>query len=495
MKLRLEEFFDRHTMSVHIKEKQPVYAKRGRPGHWELIKVTDDDISYDEVAEIADEILDYTENSDGESLIEDDWEQARIIQLSVPQPDGQPKNSYRIVITIPPFSNAMEITAVRPTMQKTLESYSIEPKLFDRLIERAEGILIAGSPGAGKSTFAAALAGFYADFGKIVKTIEKPRDLSVDNRITQYTMLSDDPEKTGDILLLMRPDYVLYDEVRKTKDFEVFSDLRLSGIGLVGVVHASVAIDAIQRFVSRVELGMIPSIVDTVIFIENGEIDTVLSLKMTVKVPSGMQSNDLARPVVLVNDFLNNERTVFEMFSFGEQVVVIPVNGDISLSRGKRYQEKSYPPINIEEIKKEISYIIDYDDIEVQQIGRSTIRVYMPKDYIKGFIGRGGANIREVERMLNISIDVEQTTNGYETDYNAPDAFSVRIIEDKKHFVLDLGKKYAGKNVDVMIGPQVILTVTADYTGQIRLSRKKATTKRLEKMIETADAEITARLR
>lgn len=486
MTLRLEEFFDRHTMSVHIREKQPVLAKRGRPGEWELVPVTSEILKYAQIADIADEILDYCEKDDNESLIEDDWEQARIIQLVIQQEDGS-KDSYRIVITTPPFSNSMEITAVRPTMQKRLESYSITESLFTRLSERAEGILIAGSPGAGKSTFAAALAMFYADLGKIVKTIEKPRDLSVDERITQYTMLSNDPEKTGDILLLMRPDYVLYDEVRKTQDFEVFGDLRLSGIGLVGVVHATKPIDAVQRFVSRMELGMIPSIIDTIVFIDKGEIDSVLSLKMTVKVPAGMQSNDLARPVVLVNDFLNHEKTVYEMFSFGEQIVVIPV-GQTS------HAQNNTPPIDIEDIQKEISYLIDYNGVVVKQIGRSTVKVYIPKEYIKGFIGRGGSNIREVERMLNVSIDVEPL-NGQQNEYSHPDSFGVKIYEERKHLIIDLGHKYAGKNVDLMIGPQVILTVTADYSGQVRLSRKKASTKRLERMIDSADAELTARVR
>jgi len=64
--------------------------------------------------------------------------------------------------------------------------------------------------------------------------------------------------KTADSLLLVRPDYTIYDEVRKTNDFEVFSDMRMAGVGMVGVVHASRAIDALQRLVGRVELRMIP---------------------------------------------------------------------------------------------------------------------------------------------------------------------------------------------------------------------------------------------
>ncbi len=99
--------------------------------------------------------------------------------------------------------------------------------------------------------------------------MEKPRDCR-SAEITQYTELGGSMEKTADSLLMVRPDYTIYDEVRKTDDFEVFADMRLAGVGMVGVVHATRAIDALQRLVGRVELGLIPQMVDTVVYIEAG---------------------------------------------------------------------------------------------------------------------------------------------------------------------------------------------------------------------------------
>lgn len=40
------------------------------------------------------------------------------------------------------------------------------------------------------------------------------------------------------------------------------------------------------------------SVVDTSIYIEDGDIKEVFETKMTVKVPSGMKEADLARPVI-----------------------------------------------------------------------------------------------------------------------------------------------------------------------------------------------------
>ena len=145
-------------------------------------------------------------------------------------------------------------------------------------------------------TFAASVADYLIERGFLVKTMESPRDLSVREEVTQYAPLEGNMALTADILLLVRPDYTIYDEMRKTADFQVFADMRLAGVGMIGVVHATRPIDAIQRMIGRVELGIIPQVVDTVIFIEAGAVVKVYDF--TVKVPYGMFEADLARPVI-----------------------------------------------------------------------------------------------------------------------------------------------------------------------------------------------------
>ncbi len=125
-------------------------------------------------------------------------------------------------------------------------------------------------------------------------------------------------------LLLVRPDFTIFDEVRKIKDFELFADMRLTGIGMIGVIHASKALDAVQRFIGKIELGMIPHIIDTVIFIQEGHVKKIYEINLTVKVPSGMMEQDLARPVVEVKDFYSKE-TEYEIYSYGEENVIIPL--------------------------------------------------------------------------------------------------------------------------------------------------------------------------
>ena len=311
--LKLLEFFDETTMSVHLKQGLSPYAKKGSPGNWRLEKIGEEPLSAKLIEELAIEIIEMVREDD-HSFVEIEKYGAVVAQL----------REFRIVITRPPFSNDVEITAVHPLVTLTLKDYSIDAKLNTRL-QKAEGILVAGAPGAGKSTFSAALANYYLEQGKVVKTLESVRDLQVKPEITQYTKLEGSLENSADILLLVRPDFTIFDEVRTTKDFQIYADFRLSGVGMVGVVHSSSAIDAIQRFIGRIELGMLPSIIDTIVFIEGGDISAVLVIKMTVKVPHGFRDKDLARPVVEVRDF-RTTRLAYEIYSFGQDIVINPIN-------------------------------------------------------------------------------------------------------------------------------------------------------------------------
>jgi len=81
-------------------------------------------------------------------------------------------------------------------------------------------------------------------------------------------------------------------------------------------------------------MGIIPQVIDTVIFIEGGKIGEILQLKLVVKVPHGMMSDDLARPVIQVTSFFS-KAPVHEIYTFGEQIVVIPVDSDAKTPESK----------------------------------------------------------------------------------------------------------------------------------------------------------------
>lgn len=308
-----EKYFDKKTMSVHLKEGVKPLAKKGVPGDLKLVELSDDKMSRGTIKEMIKRVVEECRANE-ESHVEINRRNAMIAQIS----------EYRIAIAEPPFSKGYEITVVKPIVKKKLSEYDVSKELLERLESESMGVVVSGPPGSGKSTFATAVAEYLERKGKIVKTIEAPRDLQVSKKITQYTHLEGSSEKTADILLMVRPDYTIYDEIRKTQDFRTYIDMRMAGIGLIGTVHASRAIDAIHRMTRRLDIGSIPQIIDTIIFLKGGEIRKTFEISIKVKVPQGMMEKDLARPVVEVRDF-RTKKPEYELYVYGEEKVILPI--------------------------------------------------------------------------------------------------------------------------------------------------------------------------
>lgn len=378
--LIIKKYFTPETMSVHLKEGVEPFAKIGLPGAWKYTKISEEKLSRKNIEEIADNIQEIA-RIDDKSFIEINRKGSTIAQI----------REYRIVITKMPFSAGTEITAVRPIKEMSLTEYNLPEKLIARLDREANGIIICGTPGAGKTTFAEAIAKYYHKKGCVIKTIESPRDLQLGPEITQYNKNMAKASELHDILLLSRPDYTIFDEVRDTKDFKLYADLRLAGIGMLGVMHGASAMDTIQRFIGRLELGMLPSIIDTVIFISKGLIEKVYSLKMKVKVPTGMYESDLSRPVIEVRDFSNDELD-YEIYTYGEQTVVMPVN--------LRKLTKINPETNL---KNELEQLFRKSEVDVQD-NKAIVRV--PRSQIKTLLRIRGDKIRKLEKKYGINIEL-----------------------------------------------------------------------------------------
>jgi len=469
--LPIAQFFDDETMSVHLKTDTKPKAKRGALSGMSY-KTIDETVTADEqMDEWADDI---------EALARTSRE--GFVELSEPGMTIVQYQDYRIAVARPPFADGIEITAVRPIVKTTLDDYEFADDLRDRLLERQRGVLISGAPGAGKSTFAQAVAEFLNDNDYAVKTMEKPRDLQVGPEITQYTALGGDMANTADSLLLVRPDYTIYDEVRKTEDFSVFADMRLAGVGMVGVVHATRAIDALQRLVGRVELGMIPQVVDTVVYIEAGEVHTVYDVTTEVKVPEGLTAEDLARPVIQISDF-ETGTPAYEIYTFNRQVVTVPLDDAESSDTGVDRIAK-------QEIEREIRSVAR-GHVAVELKGQNDAVVYVEERDISYVIGKGGGRITDIEDRLGIDIDVrtlDERPGSADTDGSSgqelqPAGEVVQPEITARHVVIRLDE-HVGETVEVQSDSEYLFTATVGRGGDIQISRGSAIAEELEDAID-----------
>lgn len=389
----LDKYFDEQTMSLHLKVNRPILRKKGTPGNWQPIVDPDEIMTKETFDALIDQLFKEIEQRE-DAFLEINRDLSKVLQVW----------PYRIVIVYAPLSDGLELTAVKPVKKMTLEEYNLQPELFELLRNKAKGILVSGAPGSGKSTFTSALIELYHKDNHIIKTIESPRDLMLDDDIVQYSFTYGSHDEVRDILLLSRPDYTIYDEVRNKPDFELYKDLRLTGIGLVGVIHATKPVDSIQRFIGSIEMGIIPQVIDTVIFIDKGQISEVLTLELTAKVPDGMLSEELARPVIVVSSFLQ-KKPLYEIYTFGEQVVVMPIATDENENPRVPTKTQVVSQYAKEGIQRKLQQLLPCD-FHIAIKG-SELELYVPEYYKGKIIGKWGTAITNLEQDIGLRIHVK----------------------------------------------------------------------------------------
>lgn len=443
----LDKYFDQDTMSIHIKENNPILKKKWGPTWWTPV-IEKDIITKDEVNQLIDQIFKEVSDRD-DAILEIDRSMSKVIQLA----------TYRIVIVYPPLSDGLEITVVKPIKKLSLEDYNLDENIIDLFKNKAKWILISGAPGSGKTTFAQAMVELYEKDKKIIKTIESPRDLMVPESVVQYSFTYGSHDEVRDILLLSRPDYTVYDEVRNSSDFELYKDMRLTGIWLIWVIHATRPVDSIQRFLGTIEMGIIPQVLDTVIFIDKWAIKEILQLNLTVKVPEWMESDDLARPVIQVSSFFS-QQVEYEIYTFGEQIVVMPLWEAVETKKSKSSKMSDYAKVAID---RHLESILPCSFIS--KVNGNDIELFVPKSEKWSIVGRWGENIRGLEQEIWLNIHVRT----YE-DLPILDA-KVNVENNNSSIVLYFPKWYENKNVYIMVWKELLHTQT-NANWQIIIKKK-----------------------
>jgi ATPase len=231
---------------------------------------------------------------------------------------------------------------------------------------------------------------------------------------------------------------------------------------MVGVVHGTTTMDAIQRFIGKLDLGVIPHVIDTVVFIKNGKIAQVLAIKMEVKVPSGMTEADLARPIVVISDFETN-KSVAEIYSYGEETVVVPVT-EQKATGAKR--------LAAEQIKRVFQKYVDHVDVDVVTDNKAIVSV--PEKNIPAIIGAGGKNIQRLEEELGISIEIREHSGKEKSRGSAPEtggSIPYQMITKGKTLIFSVPVSYTGKDITLYIGNEQAGTFNVDNQGNVYVKK------------------------
>jgi ATPase len=495
--LGIDQFFDEHTIAVYLKERVCPSAKKGTINDMKLVKIREQPTSEYELRALAQEILERAKR-DPDGFIEVEKRGITVVQIG----------SMRIAIARRPFSDGMEITAVRPIVDVALKDYTKADIITRRITSEKRGLIIVGSPGSGKTTLAQSVATFLSESGFVVKTMEAPRELQVPDQITQYTMLDGSMSNTADVLLLVRPDFVIFDELRKNEDFNVFADMRLAGLGMVGVIHANGVQDAVQRFSDRVDFSVLSQIINTIIFVRQGVITKIYDVDFTIKVPEGMANEMHIRPVTIVTDHETGE-LVIDVFRYDGETIVMPMTavtiaakkasqviqsagvpaGSVSSIRSpiqmpdiipvKENEERPGWKLMEKDIQREIGRYTE-GFVDVQMMSDTKAVVFIDDKDVPAAIGKGGKNISAIVNKIGIGIDIKPRSEfdrqqvqpqKNEAEFNL--GSGIKIQTDKKQLTI-VAPEQSGKIVDVFAGKEYLFTATVNEMGEIHLAKNSS---------------------
>jgi len=169
-----------------------------------------------------------------------------------------------------------------------------------------------------------------------------------------------------------------------------------------------------------------------------------------------MKSDDLSRPVVEVRDFATKELE-YEIYTFGEENVVIPVSGSAKTDES-----------GLEKLAKETLYskLRRWDpSMKIEFTGSNSVTLRVRNDVIPKIIGRKGKRIEEIEKEIGMRINIEPREGSMkgETKYEWEETGS-------GYYIL-VNPKLSGKSVDLYEDGKFLFSSIVGRKGKIKIRK------------------------
>jgi len=152
------------------------------------------------------------------------------------------------------------------------------------------------------------------------------------------------------------------------------------------------------------------------------------------------------------------------MYTFGEQIVVVPVKENI---------ESKIIDLNsiIKKIDKELDDIPH--SVNIGKNGHLILRI--PEDFIGKIIGKSGKNVKKLEENIGMPIDIERLEN------NEGREVQVEIKGNKIN--LYIGPEYRNKMIEIYIEDTPSIVARASKSGVIQIKADSLQGKMIKKAL------------
>ena len=187
-----------------------------------------------------------------------------------------------------------------------------------------------------------------------------------------------------------------------------------------------------------------------------------------------MVEQDLARPVIEISDFETN-RLEYEIYTFGEENIIIPVTENGSQKSGIEHLAE-------EKILDRLYRFDPHPKIEFLTPGR--IKVFVSRDSIPSLIGKAGKTIQELEKSLGLHIDVEEHVAQQELPSQA---LSYDFSESGTALVFEVDRQYTGNTASFVVNDEFLFSVRIGKRGKIKVLKRSSEGKRFSRFVNNDD--------